>query len=51
MDENLYRIGEANLVYYHLYDENEYLGYFMIHLEDFLEMLIDDFLDDLMNQN
>ena len=52
MDENLYRIGSGELVYYHMYDEDgEYYGYFMLHTEDFLEMLIDDFLDELSEKN
>jgi len=53
MEEELYRIGEAELVYYHLYEpeDGEYIGYFIVHTEDFLEMLIDDFIEGMMDQN
>ena len=49
--EDLYRVGLNELVYYHMYDKGEYIGYFIMHTEDFLEMLIDDFIEDMKDLN
>lgn len=52
MERSLYKIGEGELVSYDVFDDDgEYYGYFLLDIEDMLMYLIDEFYDDMMDQN